>query len=113
MFTSCLNHGFQIEFSNGYTVSCQFGKMHYCSRLSPFFSFDEDLKEDRICSEDCEIAVISPEKSGLRMRNRFVTGKILKDMNLELDSDEMVASYVSADDVAKIIAYVQRLEGEV
>lgn len=110
MFRSCENKGFQIEFSNGYLVSCQFGGFNYCAKRTydPDKFFKE--REERIWeSEDCEVAVINTNLDGGEL-NGFVTGEIFEQMKLEISNDEMVAGWVSADDVAKIIAYVSGLE---
>lgn len=103
MFRTCDNKGFQIQFSNGYTVSCQFGTMNYCERRD----FDDrkifcERNMNCVQSNDCEVAVINPEE-------KFVTGKIIDDMKAGIGSDDMVAGWVSADDVGKIIAYVSKL----
>lgn len=103
MFRSCNNSGFQMKFSNGYIVSCQFSTVHYCSRESFGGEIGAELRERTIDSLDCEIAII--DKSG-----HFATGKIIYQMGLNIPNDEMVAGYVNADDVAKIIAYVSGLE---
>ncbi len=104
MLRSCDNRGFQIEFSNGYTVSCQFGTTNYCSRRS--FDLDKILSERNqhaVSSEDCEVAVITK-------KGEFVTGEVFKAMKVDISNDGMVAGWVSADDVGKIIAYVKDME---
>lgn len=109
MFTSCENKGFQIQFSNGYKVSCQFGVFNYCSRWSVEpNAFRSEMNEKRVSSENCEVAIIDTKAADID--NCFVTGRILKDMGLDIENDTMVAGYVSADDVGKIIAYVKDLE---
>lgn len=104
MFRSCENKGFQIEFANGYTVSCQFGGFNYCSKRT--YDPDDFFKErnERVWeSEDCEVAII--DKAG-----EFVTGEVFELMQLDISNDEMVAGWVSAENVAKILAYVSELE---
>ena len=102
MFNVVDNKGFQIEFSNGYTVSCQFGTFNYCSKRS--FNESDFFKERHVSvweSPDCELAVL---KGG-----DFITGEVLDKMELHIGGDDMVVGWVSADDVAKIIAYVSML----
>lgn len=100
MFRSCENKGFQIKFSNGFIVSCQFGVFSYCRNRS--FNSEDIHKEMKVpvweCN-DCEVAIINS-------KDEFVTGEILERMGLNISNDGMVAGWVSADDVAKIITYV-------
>ena len=57
-FLSCENKGFQITFDNGMTMSVQWGVGNYCSRRSlDTTSFNPELSERRIHSEDAEIAI--------------------------------------------------------
>lgn len=110
MFKSCVNHGFQMVFANGYKVSCQFGASHYCSRRNlENFDYYADMysKNPIIESPDCEIAVITTKN---KAEDEFVTGEIISALGLDLSGDGMVSGWVSADDAAKIIAYVQGLE---
>ena len=103
MFAITDRKGFQIKFENGYVISCQFGTTNYCSRRSyDPERFFEERKMPLVKSDDCEIAII---KNG-----DFVTGEILEQMGLDISNDEMVAGWVSADNVGKIIAYLVELE---
>lgn len=105
MFRSCENKGFQIKFGNGFVVSCQFGVFSYCSNHS--FCPEDVHKEKKVpiweC-DDCEVAIINSRNG------EFITGEILGRMGLNISNDGMVAGWVSADDVAKIIAYVSGLK---
>lgn len=56
MFTSCQNHGFQIKFSNGWTISVQFGTSNYCERRS-YAAYQSEMNEPVIQSKDAEIAI--------------------------------------------------------
>ena len=119
MFMSCLNRGFRIGFANGYEVSCQFGKNHYCERRS--HNIDELIAEERfenpermVISHDCEIAIM--KRTNAQTSDEFVefvTKKVLDKMGFGQDDyrvDDMVAGYITADEVAKILSYVQGLE---
>ena len=106
MFATCDNKGFQMQFSNGYRVSCQFGTMNYCSRrdwkLSPARIFEEK-KMDIVESKDCELAIIKDME--------FVTGRVLHDFGMKISAEgTSVVGWVTADEVANIIAYVSKLE---
>jgi len=46
MFSVKGGQGFQITFENGYTVSVQFGKYHYCSNKMRYRDFHEDYAND-------------------------------------------------------------------
>lgn len=109
-FSTNYNQGFQLKFDNGYYVSCQFGWFNYCSRRkwdSPVYG----TVEGRVTSEDCEIAVVNSTIKG-SAKDAFVTGRIIEELGLDISNDGMVAGYVNADDVAKIISYVQSLEAK-
>lgn len=111
MFAACDNKGFQIKFSNGYLISCQFGTQNYCERYGCGELFSEK-KESVVSSDDCEIAIIDTvaRKRESGFARGFVTGKIIEQMGLDIPNDDMVAGHVSADDVGKIIAYIKDLE---
>ena len=51
-------HGFQITFNNGYTVSVQFGKMHYCANRKDDPRPADMMDETPQRSQDAECAVI-------------------------------------------------------
>lgn len=108
MFKSVRNAGFQIKFSNGYVVSCQFGFGTYSTNKwgVPFGPDDLDKERSEYInrSQDCEVAIL--------YGGDFVTSKILEDMGSELGCDDLenVVGYVSADDVGKIISYLVNLK---
>lgn len=109
-FSANYNQGFQIKFNNGYYVSCQFGWFNYCSRRK----WDTPVHKTidwTVTSEDCEIAVVNSRVKG-SAKDAFVTGRIIEELGLGIHNDGMVAGYVTADDAAKIISYVQSLEAE-
>lgn len=111
-FNTNYNEGFQIHFKNGYYVSCQFGRFNYCSRRSFYFcSPHSGTAEGHVFSEDCELAVVNSNIKG-KASDAFITGKVIRELGLNIDNDGMVAGYVSAEDAAKIIGYVQSLEAK-
>ena len=59
MFTSVENRGFQIQFSNGWTISVQFGPGNYCERQG--LEYDAPLKERVWKSETAEVAAWDKE----------------------------------------------------
>lgn len=108
-FSTNYNRGFQIKFSNGYYVSCQFGNFNYCSRRRSLLpeDFFEEEKMHNVTSPDCELAVVDPSKSGAEA---FITGDVLSALGIEDRGDGMVIGYVSPEEAAKIIAYVSGME---
>lgn len=89
-FLSCENKGFQITFDNGMTISVQWGVSNYCSRRSlDTISFNPELSEKRIHSEDAEIAIW--DESG----NWF-----------DFSSDQ-VKPYCTPDEVVQIMNFVR------
>ena len=106
MFASTENKGFQITFSDGYTISCQFGASNYCRNygrhLEPDYQYLEEMHKRIHKCEDCEVAIW--KKGG-----RWVTCEILDAMKSEICHEDDVAYNVTPDDLAKIIAYVVAL----
>ena len=91
-FKSTLNHGFQITFQNGLTISVQYGKGNYCSRKDlNGIDFNEDLRTPIIESQTAEIMVW--DESGEAVW---------------LDQHDEVLGYLSTDDVANMITLVSQ-----
>lgn len=90
MFTSTINHGFQMTFENNLTISVQFGTGNYCERRSFCGPYDSEMSEHIIHSADAEIAIW--DKS---------------DVWFNFGSDN-VKGWVSPDEVATWIARVQK-----
>jgi len=88
--------GFHMTFENGLTVSVQFGFGNLCSNCRSVI-LNTHVTHPISCS-NAEVAVW--DKNDLWVTNKFC--KIKDD----------VIGYVSADDVAKIIAKVQKYKGE-
>lgn len=106
MFISTMNKGFQITFSNDYTISCQFGAMNYCEHygrhLEPDYEYGEELRKDCHSSADCEVTIW---KKGVK---EPVTSEVVATLGME--ADECGNLYcVTPDDVAKIIAHLVTL----
>ena len=102
MFKSTENKGFQITFSNGYTISCQFGASNYCHNYGRHLEADYRICEEmskRIHScDDCEVAIWNKHR-------KWITGDVMKAVGIDSFEEEVQAN-VTADEVAKIIAYV-------
>lgn len=91
MFLSTMRKGFHMTFENGLAVSVQWGAGNYCDNHFPEdkdFSFSKDAK-----SSTAEIAVI--------YKGEFLNPQYFIDE--EISSDGMVAGYLSAEHVAKVI----------
>lgn len=56
-FKSTHNHGFQMTFENGFTISVQWGTGNYCSRKDLNSFHDDDLKQPITESPNAEIAI--------------------------------------------------------
>lgn len=61
MFVSTGNKGFQITFSNDYTINCQFGAMNYCEHygrhLESGYKYGEESHKPTHSSADCEVTI--------------------------------------------------------
>ena len=57
MFSATRNSGFQLTFSNGYTISVQFGYGTYSENHHHPDGFDFAKTRDLVTSEDAEIAI--------------------------------------------------------
>lgn len=55
-FTICEGKGFQLKFSNGWTVSVQWGPMNYCENRSSNFDFPSRGPKESIGCDSAEIA---------------------------------------------------------
>jgi len=91
-FRACANRGFQITFSNGWTISVQFGVLNYCSNKD----LEKAIKnpfEQPIGNYECEnaeIAIMNPN-------GQFVRHK---------GFDEDVKAFCHPDEISDIIAWV-------
>ena len=108
MFAVTENKGFQVTFSNGYTISCQFGATNYCANygrhLDPDYQYLEEMRKRIHTCESCEVAIW---KKGVK---KWVTTEIIEAMGMEPCFDEDVLANVTPEEVAKIMAYLATLE---
>ena len=74
MFTSTLNHGFQMEFKNKIIISVQFGAGSYCERKNVPFIGDMDVPLVR--SNDAEIAIWDKEGKWFDFGDDEVKGNV-------------------------------------
>ena len=96
MFEITEGKGFKITFANGYTISVQFGSNNYCSNYSSFTRFRSKVGKELQCCANAEIEVWDEE-------GKWVTKKFFN----VLDGD--VASYITPDEVAAVIAQIVAL----
>ena len=90
------NKGFRITFENGFAISVQWGPENYCERRD-HTDFDQPRKEKFWESKSAEIAVFDTNN---KMQENSSVGMILL-------GRDTVEGWVSADQVAKVIAIVQ------
>ena len=94
-FLATRNKGFRMGFENGFEISVQWGPGNYCERKDE--DFDKPPKERFWESCNAEIAVFNANN---RKQENSSVGMI----SLGRDT---VEGWVSADQVAKVIAIVQ------
>ena len=94
-FKITLHKGFRMGFENGFEISVQWGPGNYCERQDEDFNKPE--KSDFWSSRSAEIAIFDTNN---RIQENSSTGMI----SLGRDT---VEGWVSADQVAKVIAIVQ------
>ncbi len=95
MFKSTTNHGYQMTFPNGLTISVQWGLMNYCDRKNLNKSLSdpyEDLRTNIVESTTAEIAVWDETNTWF---------------NFEYD---MVKGYCDTNEVARWIGIVSNAE---
>jgi hypothetical protein len=85
-FRSCGNTGFQMTFSNGWTISVQFGQFNYCSNKNC-----EDTKRTVECV-NAEVAVFGPD------------GILVRPDGFGFTDD--VKGHVSTDEVSSLIGWI-------
>ncbi len=76
MFKSTYNRGFQIKFSNGITISVQFGPMNYCERSSRSVSnpYYDMVNQNVTESGTAEIAIWDDTDTWFNFGNDTVKG---------------------------------------
>ena len=95
-FIATRNKGFRMGFDNGFEISVQWGPENYCERRD-HTDFDQPRKEKFWESKSAEIAIFDTNN---RIQENSSAGMI----SLGRDT---VEGWVSADQVAKVIAIVQ------
>ena len=73
MITSCENRGFQLTFSNGITISVQFGTGNYCERRC-YAEYRSEMNESLINSQDAEIMIWDVNDINFRFEHDDVKG---------------------------------------
>ena len=91
-----INHGFQMTFENGYTVSVRWGWGNYCDSQSGPSS---NANASPTC-DNCETAVFKPDGS-------FITKNEYRKMGII--THDIVFPYQSAEDVLKLMNSVSKL----
>ena len=94
-FLATRNKGFRMTFENGFAISVQWGPGNYCEKKDE--DFDKPEKERFWESKSAEIAIFDTNN---RIQENSSAGMI----SLGRDT---VEGWVSADQVAKVIAIVQ------
>lgn len=92
--------GFKMTFDNGVTVSVQFG---YGTYSDNYDNYNIDIR--RAASMSAEVAIFKDGR-----RNWLTESAWFGVFGFKLDDD--VAGYVSADDVAAVIAWAKDYKGE-
>lgn len=97
--------GFHITFSNGYTLSVQFGIGNYCEHYPEMLNGSGEIiermsqprKAETWRSKDAEIAILDPK------------GELVTFSEIGLDEEEKVKGYVHPEQVADYIERVRNL----
>ena len=79
MIKSTYNHGFQLTFENGLTISVQFGSGNYCDRCSFNLVFDSEMQTNIVKSENAEIAIWDQNNNWFNFGNDTVKGWVKPD----------------------------------
>lgn len=92
-FSCHRNRGFRITFSNGWTVSVQFGESNYASKRDYNAGYD-DWRTGQLSWKSCdaEVAIIDPT-------GQFVPFE---------STDDSVKGWVSPDEVSKILEWTRK-----
>jgi hypothetical protein len=86
-FETTMNKGFMMQFANGFRISVQWGVLNYCTRKNDTEDFNQPQNQDHWESATAEIAVFNKD------------GEMV-----ELTSNDVVAGWLTTDEVAKVIA---------
>jgi hypothetical protein len=94
-FTSGYNKGFRMTFENGFAISVQWGVGNYCEKKDDG-EWSESTKHDFWSSNSAEIAVFNKEGGFIEITNY----------------PDVVAGWLSTNQVAKVIAIVSSAQTE-
>lgn len=112
MFRANGNSGFQITFSNGYTLSVQFGPGNYVSNRS--LDFRAPMRVDHWESVDAEVAAWpepEPDKDHSDSNEEAIAEVSLVNHSwVKLSANDSVQGWVNADKVAKLIWFIANLK---
>ena len=101
MFNVARNKGFQLQFTNGYTVSVQFGPGNYCDVRGTDFSAPE--KTSRWSSQTAEVAAFLTDR---------VKGSHIDYISIDGFTSNDVTGWLSTDEVAEFISKVAAIPKE-
>ena len=90
-FTITRHKGFRLVFDNGFAISVQWGEMNYCTR-----QHDDELNPD----------FVSPKESDFWTSGSAEVAVFDKKGNMMSLGEDTVAGWLSADQVANLIAIV-------
>jgi len=93
-FTCFRNQGFSITFSNGWTISVQFGAGHYCQARN-----SDVLLGGRHSSSNAEVAILNPSNDFIQPEGFY--------------GDGCVMGWISPEDVSRLIQWVSSQRGGV
>jgi len=96
-----LGRGFQITFSNGVTISVQFGPNNYCDNRE----FGPNITEASFGEEGCKNAEIAFWDA----KGDWITKEFTRDV-LKQEPYDYVLGFVPTDDIAKAIAWASSLD---
>jgi hypothetical protein len=80
MFKSTNNHGFQMQFRNGLTISVQFGQGHYCERMHAAGTPNQDRFTPIVKSDNAEIAIWDGDGNFFRFQRDTIEGYCCADL---------------------------------
>ena len=99
MFSASTMHpGFSMTFANGWEISVQWGKNHYCAN-------QDNAKESRH-SRTAEVAIFAPDKDGFP-RDWWSYDEDLNKV-VEQPQETYVNGHLTTDQVAKIISIISQ-----
>lgn len=78
-FTSTYNKGFHMTFSNGISISVQFGTANYCERRSYYAEYASEMSENIVNSSTAEIAIWDSVGGTFNFGNDTVMGWVTSD----------------------------------